>query len=236
MQFHVLHLPGTSDGSETSAPHCIHTQAVQPSVGYTSPPLKAFPIGISPDFSVPDTLLQRDFPISDRLLLLTILCSNFLLSWTLYQTLLRKRENPPSVYDTAHCTWNCRLSNCLACAKLSHKYKLLKVDYKCDLNFWPSVAPGVLIEICILDLTLSRWKPDLCCLSVSKYFSRKLKTSLFRTTSDCSVLTHKPNLSINQMQSHMDLQARNHARCRLKVTSSVTAVRTAIFLKCCNKT
>lgn len=46
------------------------------------------------------------FPASERLLLLTILCSNFLFSWTLYQTLLRKRDKSHSVYVTAHCTWN----------------------------------------------------------------------------------------------------------------------------------
>lgn len=61
VQFHVFHLPGTSDGSETFALHCTCTQAVQPSVGNTSIPLKAFLIGISPDFSVSDTVLQRDF-------------------------------------------------------------------------------------------------------------------------------------------------------------------------------
>lgn len=62
--FHVLHLPGTSDGNETPAPHCIHTQAMQLSVANTIP-LKAVPIGISPDFSISDTLLQRDFPMTD---------------------------------------------------------------------------------------------------------------------------------------------------------------------------
>lgn len=55
--------------------------------------------------------------------------------------LLRKRENPHSVYITAHCTWNCRLRHILVCAKPFHKYRQLKVDFKCDLSFWPSLAP-----------------------------------------------------------------------------------------------
>lgn len=55
-------------------------------ISNTSTPLKAIPVGISPGFSVPDTLLQRDFPASERLFLLTILCKNFLFS--LYQRCL----------------------------------------------------------------------------------------------------------------------------------------------------
>lgn len=130
-----------TDGSEAFAPHCIHTQALQPSVGNTSILLKTFPVGISPDFSVPDTLLQSDFLASDRLFLLRILCSNFLFSWTQYQTSLRKRDNPHSVYVTAHCTWNGRLTHYLVCVKLFHEYEQLKIDHIYDLNFWPSLAP-----------------------------------------------------------------------------------------------
>lgn len=135
-----FNLSGTSDGSEISASHCIHPKAVQPSVGNAGIPLKTFPAWISPDFSLPDYFRGSFQPLTG--LSFWLFCTaifNFLELCTKHclgrGTALIQSMLLPTVLENADwvLVWSVLI--------FFYKYKQLKVDYKCDLNCWPSLAP-----------------------------------------------------------------------------------------------
>lgn len=216
MQFNTLHLPGTSDGSEVPAPHFIHTEGGQPSMGNTSVPWKAFPILISSDFSLLCLCshnISEELPnlwqgISSKMPSQRLEAELYFLEICTKHFLGRGTTLIQAV--TVHCTWNGRLDDCPISVKVSRKSRQLKVYHKYDLSCWSSLVPRSFSRNIYTEFNSYQDGDHISvynCLSVCKYFNRKLNRRLFRTASGCSVLTNKPNFSSNQKQSHMDLQA-----------------------------
>lgn len=97
--------------------HMSSLEGEQSLVINTSIPLKAFPVIMSPNFSVP------------------CLCWHSI-SWEI---------SSHSFYVTIHHNWNSRLSCvCKVCTEVSQKFKQLKVNHKFDLIHWPSLVSSSL--------------------------------------------------------------------------------------------